>query len=234
MNKFKLLLVILTLAASPSFAQETDTVAPVTETVRQKNETDQRVYQLALRYNDFAVARMKLIELLERNPTNSRYGELLASLYFDSNQFSGAALAALDVLQVNDRSVEALEIAAYSLEQIGALDRALTQFERLHLLTDDVFALYKSAYLQYSLKKHEEAMNSINMIVKNTKAAEQKLGFPIENNQTQEVSMKAAALNLKALVFVEQGSKEDARKAYEEALALEPNFALAKEGLKEL
>ncbi|MCH7412362.1 tetratricopeptide repeat protein [Belliella sp. R4-6] len=234
MNRFKLLLVILTLAASPAFAQETDTTAPVTETVRQKNETDQRVYQLALRYNDFAVARMKLMELLERNPTNSRYGELLASLYYDSNQFSGAALAALDVLQVNDRSVEALEIAAYSLEQIGAMERALTQFERLHLLTDDVFALYKSAYLQYSLKKHEEAMNSINMIVKNSKSAEQKLGFPIDNNQTQEISMKAAALNLKALVFVEQGSKEDARKAFEEALALEPNFALAKEGLKGL
>ncbi|MCH7396543.1 tetratricopeptide repeat protein [Belliella sp. DSM 107340] len=234
MNRFKLLLVILTMAASPAFAQETDTAAPVTETVRQKNETDQRVYQLALRYNDFAVARMKLMELLERNPTNSRYGELLASLYYDSNQFSGAALAALDVLQVNDRSVEALEIAAYSLEQIGAMERALTQFERLHLLTDDVFALYKSAYLQYSLKKHEEALNSINMIVKNSKSAEQKLGFPIENNQTQEVSMKAAALNLKALVFVEQGSKEDARKAFEEALALEPNFELAKEGLKGL
>ncbi|MFD2036566.1 tetratricopeptide repeat protein [Belliella marina] len=234
MNKFKLLIGILVLLASPSFAQENDSTPSVTETVRKKNETDQRVYQLALRYNDFAVARGKLLELMERNPTNTRYGELLASLYFDSNQFSGAALAALDVLQVNDRSTEALEIAAYSLEQIGALERALTQFERLHLLTDDIFALYKSAYLQYSLKKYEEAMNSINMIVKSSKAADQKLGFPIENNQTQEVSMKAAALNLKALVYIEQGSKEDAKKAFEEALALEPEFALAKDGLKGL
>ncbi|AFL85630.1 tetratricopeptide repeat protein [Belliella baltica DSM 15883] len=232
MNKIKLLLVILTLSISSSFAQ--DAATPGVETLREKNERDQRVYQLALRYNDLAVARMTLIGLIERNPTNSRYGELLATLYFESNQFSGAALAALDVLQVNDRSIEALEVAAYSLEQIGALDRALTQFERLHLLTDDIFSLYKTAYLQYSLKKHEEALNSINMIVKNTKSAEQKLGFPIENNETQEVSMKAAAFNLKGLVYIEQGSKEDARKAFEEALALEPNFNLAKEGLKGL
>ncbi|GAB2607332.1 tetratricopeptide repeat protein [Belliella aquatica] len=232
MNKIKLLLVILTLSISASFAQEV--ASPEVETIRQKNERDQRVYQLALRYNDLAAARISLIGLIERNPTNSRYGELLATLYFENNQFSSAALAALDVLQVNDRSIEALEVAAYSLEQIGALDRALTQFERLHLLTDDIYSLYKSAYLQYSLKKHEEALNSINMIVKNTKSAEQKLGFPGENDETQEVSMKAAALNLKGLVYIEQGSKEDARKAFEEALALEPNFNLAKEGLKGL
>lgn len=232
MNKIKLLLVILTLSITASFAQ--DVATPEVETIRQKNERDQRVYQLAIRYNDLAVARMTLIGLMERNPTNARYGELLATLYFESNQFSGAALVALDVLKINDRSIEALEVAAYSLEQIGALDRALTQFERLHLLTDDIFSLYKTAYLQYSLKKHEEALNSINMIVKNAKSVDQKLGFPAENNETQEVNMKAAALNLKGLVYLEQGSKEDARKAFEEALAIEPNFNLAKEGLKGL
>jgi tetratricopeptide (TPR) repeat protein len=232
MNRIKLLLVILTLSTSASFAQEV--ANPEVETLRQKNERDQRIYELALRYNDLAAARITLIGLMERNPTNSRYGELLATIYFENNQFSSAALTALDVLQLDDRSIEAMEVAAYSLEQIGALDRALTQFERLYLLTDDIFSLYKSAYLQYALKKHEEALNSINMIVKNTKSAEQKLGFPADNDETQEVSMQAAALNLKGMVYIEQGSKEDARKAFEEALAIEPNFILAKEGLKGL
>lgn len=232
MNKLKLLLVILTISISSSFAQEAP--VPEIESTRQKNEIDQRVYQLALRYNDLAAARITLIGLIERNPTNTRYGELLATLYFENNQFSSAAVTALDVLQVNDRSIEALEVAAYSMEQIGALDRALTQFERLHLLTDDIFALYKTAYLQFSLNKHEESLNSINMIVKNIKSAEQKLGFPGENDTNQEVSMRAAALNLRGLIYIDQGSKEDARKAFEQALEIEPNFNLAKESLKGL
>lgn len=232
MNKLKLLLVILTISISSSFAQEVP--VPEIESTRQKNEIDQRVYQLALRYNDLAAARITLIGLIERNPTNTRYGELLATLYFENNQFSSAAVTALDVLQVNDRSIEALEVAAYSMEQIGALDRALTQFERLHLLTDDIFALYKTAYLQFSLNKHEESLNSINMIVKNIKSAEQKLGFPGENDTNQEVSMRAAALNLRGLIYIDQGSKEDARKAFEQALEIEPNFNLAKESLKGL
>ncbi|SIS88333.1 Tetratricopeptide repeat-containing protein [Belliella pelovolcani] len=234
MNRMRLLVVLMLFAVVPAMAQEAPATAETPESIRKRNETDQRVYQLAIRYNDMAVARTKLMELIERNPTNSRYGELLATLYFDTNQFSAAALSALDVLQINDRSIEALEIAAYSLEQIGALDRSLTQFERLYLLTDDIFALYKSAYLQFSLKKFDEAMNSINMLVKNAKSAEEKLGFPISDTENQEVSMRAAALNLKALVYVEQGSKEDARKAYQEALALEPDFKLAKDGLNDL
>ncbi|MFN3800453.1 tetratricopeptide repeat protein [Belliella pelovolcani] len=234
MNRMRLLVVLMLFAVVPAMAQEAPANAETPESIRKRNETDQRVYQLAIRYNDMAVARTKLMELIERNPTNSRYGELLATLYFDTNQFSAAALSALDVLQINDRSIEALEIAAYSLEQIGALDRSLTQFERLYLLTDDIFALYKSAYLQFSLKKFDEAMNSINMLVKNAKSAEEKLGFPISDTENQEVSMRAAALNLKALVYVEQGSKEDARKAYQEALALEPDFKLAKDGLNDL
>ncbi|MFC3974880.1 tetratricopeptide repeat protein [Belliella kenyensis] len=233
MNKMRLLLVLLVMAAFPVLAQE-ESAQEVSESLRKRNEIDQRVYQLAIRYNDMAVARTKLMELLERNPTNSRYGELLATLYFDTNQFSSAAISALDVLQINDRSIEALEIAAYSLEQIGALERSLTQFERLYLLTDDIFALYKSAYLQFSLKKYDETMNSINMLVKNAKSSEEKLGFPISETENQEISMRAAALNLKALVYIEQGSKEDARKAYQEAIALEPNFKLAKDGLAQL
>ncbi len=233
MNKFRLLVVMMLLASLPVLAQEAPTTE-ANENIRKRNETDQRVYQLAMRYNDMAVARVKLLELIERNPNNSRYGELLATLYFDTNQFSSAALIALDVLEINDRSTEALEIAAYALEQIGALERSLTQFERLYLLTDDIFALYKTSFLQYSLKRYDEAMNSINMLVKNSKSAEEKLGFPIAENQNQEVSMRAAALNLKALVYIEQGSKEDARKAFEEALALEPEFKLAKDGLRDL
>lgn len=195
------------------------------------NIQDQASYQLAMRYNDPELAKSALYRLIVRNPENLRYQELLGSLYFELGQSTSAALVAMDILEVNDRNIGALEIAAYSLEQVGALDRALPHYESLYLLTGDNFSLYKSAFLQYSLKRYEEALNSTNMLIKNAKADE-KIGFPKSQTETQEVSIKAAALNLKGMIYLDQGSKSEATTAFQEAIELDPAFDLAKENLK--
>jgi tetratricopeptide (TPR) repeat protein len=195
------------------------------------NIQDQASYQLAMRYNDPELAKSALYRLIVRNPENLRFQELLGSLYFELGQSTSAALVAMDILEVNDRNIGALEIAAYSLEQVGALDRALPHYESLHLLTGDNFSLYKSAFLQYSLKRYEEALNSTNMLIKNAKSDE-KIGFPKSQTETQEVSIKAAALNLKGMIYLDQGSKSEATSAFQEAIELDPAFDLAKENLK--
>jgi tetratricopeptide (TPR) repeat protein len=231
--KHVLSLLILVIFASTSFAQTTDSVAPKLDpnTKRVLNIQDQSAYQLAMRYNDFQAAKDKLFSLIIRNPEDLRYPELLGSLYFENEMATSAALVALDILQVNEKSIGSLEIAAFSLEQLGALDRALPHFERLYLLTGDNFSLYKSAFIQYNLKKYQEALNSVNMLSKNTKP-DDKIGFPISQTETQEIGMKAAALNLKGMIYLDQGSKAEAKLAFEEAIQLEPNFNLAKENLK--
>lgn len=228
-----ILMLLLVICASPLFSQNLDSLAKLDpKTSMALDLSDQAAYQLAIRYNDFDVAKVKLYDLLLRNPTNIRYAELLASLYFEMNQSTSAALVALDIIEGgNGNNTTALEIAAYSLEQVGALDRALPHFESLYLLTGDNFSLYKSGFIQYSLKRFPEALNSVNMLVKNAKP-EEKIGFPKSATETQQVDMKAAALNLKGMIYLEQGSKAEAKIAFEEAIALEPTFELAKENLK--
>ena len=195
------------------------------------NVADQMAYQTALRYNDLEIAKIKLYDLMVRNPEDLRYMEALGSLYFESGQYASSALVAMDVLKVNDKNIGSLEIAAYALEQLGAFDRALPYYESLYLLSGDNFSLYKSAYLQYSMKRYAEALNSVNMLVKNAKADE-KIGFAVSESETQQVNMKAAALNLKGLVYLDQNSKTDAKAAFNEALTLEPNFKQAKDNLQ--
>jgi tetratricopeptide (TPR) repeat protein len=231
--KYVLTLMLLAMCAGSNFAQGTDSVAPKLDPNTRKalNMQDQSAYQLAMRYNDFESAKNKLYNLIVRNPEDLRYPELLGSLYFDNGMSTSAALVALDILEVNEKSIGSLEIAAYSLEQLGALDRALPHFERLFLLTGDNFSLYKSGFIQYNLKKYQEALNSIDMLVKNAKP-EEKIGFPVSQTETQEIGMKAAALNLKGMVYLDQGSKAEAKTAFEEAIQLEPNFNLAKENLQ--
>jgi len=194
------------------------------------NMVDQMVYQAGLRYSDLSIAKIKLYDLMARNPEDLRYMEALGSLYFEAGEYASSALVAMDILKINDKNVGALEIASYALEQLGAFDRALPYYESLHLLTGDNFSLYKSAYLQYSMKRYPEAMNSLTMLVKLAKTDE-KIGFAVSETETQQVDMKAAALNLKGLVYLEQASKSEAKAAFTEALALEPTFTQAKENL---
>ena len=231
MNKINLLLALFLCLGTMAYAQQEATSD--SETIRKRNEADLRIYQMAIRYNDLSVARMKLMELIDRNPNNARYPELLATIYFDAGQYASAALAALDVLEKNDQSAAALEIAGYSLEQLGAMERALTNFERHYLITGNLFSLYKSAFLQFSLNKDEEAMNSVNMIIKDRKSTDELIGFPLDQNTNQEVSMKAAALNLKGMLYMRQRNKAGALEALNEALALYPDFRVAKENLQE-
>jgi tetratricopeptide (TPR) repeat protein len=227
------LLLLLALCAGNLAAQTaTDSIPRLdAKTKAALNAADQTAYQLAMRYSDLGMAKAKLYDLMIRNPENTRYMEALANIYFDNSQFASAALVSIDLLQSNDKNVGALEIAAYSLEQLGAFDRALPHFESLYLLTGDNFSLYKSAFLQYNLQRYEEAMNSVNMLVKNAKADE-KIGFPKSQTETQEVSMKAAALNLKGLIYLDQNSKSDAKIAFNEAIALDASFEQAKENLQ--
>jgi Tfp pilus assembly protein PilF len=68
------------------------------------------------------------------------------------------------------------------------------------------------------------------MLIKVAKVDE-KIGFAVSETETQQVNIKAAALNLRGLVYLEQDSKSDAKAAFTEALALEPTFIQAKENL---
>ena len=80
------------------------------------------------------------------------------------------------------------------------------------------------------MKRYAEALNSLTMLMKVAKTDE-KIGFAISESETQQVDMKAAALNLKGLVFLDQNSKSEAKAAFNEALTLEPTFNQAKENL---
>jgi tetratricopeptide (TPR) repeat protein len=232
MMKIAVFVSLFTLSIGSAFAQTaTDSIPKFDPKVKNAlNMVDQMAYQAGLRYSDLSIAKIKLYDLMARNPEDLRYMEALGSLYFEAGEYASSALVAMDILKINDKNVGALEIASYALEQLGAFDRALPYYESLHLLTGDNFSLYKSAYLQYSMKRYAEAMNSLTMLIKLAKQDE-KIGFAVSETETQQVDMKAAALNLKGLVFLDQNSKVEAKAAFNEALAIEPTFSQAKENL---
>ncbi|NQZ77770.1 MAG: hypothetical protein HRT61_16945, partial [Ekhidna sp.] len=128
------------------------------------------IYNTAMIFNDPVVARTALYSILATNPANVAIYDSLAILYFQANQTASAALAAQQALQIEPQDQFAMEIAAASLEKLGAKDKALDNYERLYLANQDINTLYKIAFLQMEVRRYAEADNTLDIIINDTQS----------------------------------------------------------------
>lgn len=192
------------------------------------------IYSLAKKYNDPVVARMALYNILSTNPNSTPIMDSLALLYLDYQQYASAALVAQDVVQINPEDVFAAEIAAVSFDNLGVKTKAVDNYEKMYLATNDLGTLYRVAFLQFELKRFGEAMNNADVLVEDPKSEELNLIFQKSQKENQEISLKASAMRLKGMIAEAQGNTEQAKEFYQKALELEPEFAIAQKELSEL
>ena len=229
-SKFTLLLIALSLSVN-SFAQ-----------VAEQNQNDKSAiywlydahYRMAIQYNDFAEAKSALYNLILLEPQNDSIRYNLAYIYFDAGKYPSTILACKDILKINSNHLGALELSGVSFENLGLKHKALSNYEKLYMLSSNLNSLYKMAFLQYDLKKYAECRVNIDFLLENSEIESTSVVFSDENNVSKEYPMKVAVLNLKGLVNMEVGNKEIAKRAFESALVISPDFTLAKSNLADL
>lgn len=189
-------------------------------------------YHLGLKYNDISVSKAALYDMIAIDKEDYSLLDSLAYIYFDYQQFASVALIGKQILAKYPNHLPALEMSAIAFENLGAIDLAISNYESLYLKNNSLFSLYKIASLQLQGKRYKEALNNLDIIIANIEAETMPLEFPLDNNQAQRIPMKAAALNLKGLLYKETGEAAQAKTAFEAALAIAPDFAAAKENMK--
>ncbi|HLF33680.1 MAG TPA: tetratricopeptide repeat protein, partial [Cyclobacteriaceae bacterium] len=121
---------------------------------------------------------------------------------------------------------------AISLEQIGAKDKAIEEYETLYLKnSQQLDYLYKTTFLQYEVQRFKEASTNADILLANKKIDSLEITFPKGETEQQQVPMRASLLNLKGLIEQAQGNKEEARKHFDAALVLTPDFFIARQNL---
>lgn len=191
-------------------------------------------YRMAVKYNDYAEAKSALYNLIVIEPQNDSLRFNLAYLYFDSRTYPSTILVCRDILAKNPNNLGALELSGAAYEGLGLKDKALASYEKLYMASTDINTLYKMAFLQYDLKKYNECNVNVDILLENENLDSSKVTYSLEDNTTKEFPMKVAVLNLKGLVNKELGNIDSAQKAYEDALAIAPDFEQAKSNLEEL
>jgi tetratricopeptide (TPR) repeat protein len=191
-------------------------------------------YAAAVQWNDYDVAKDALYDLIILNPGNDSLIYDLAIFYYQNQKYPSAVMVSQELLKRNPKNVSALEIAAVGYESLGVPDRALQSYESLYLLNNNPATLYKMAFLQYRLKRYKESGTSVDILMANKEVETLKITYNDATNKAKEYTMKVALLNLKGMIATEQGDKVSAKKFFDSALAIAPDFALAKENLAKL
>ena len=192
------------------------------------------IYNTAMAFNDPAVAKIALYNLITEDPGNHKLYDSLALIYYRYNQNVSAALVAQQAVRLNPDDQFATEIAATALEQIGALDKALTYYEKLYLSNSNLNILYKMSFLQMELERFAEADTSADIIIGDPAAKEITIVFPAIDNAEQEASLDIAAHRIKAMIEEATGNTDLAKAKYLEVLQMKPGLQVVQQQLRDL
>jgi tetratricopeptide (TPR) repeat protein len=193
-----------------------------------------RKYAIAARWNDFDVAKDAMYDLIVEYPGSDSLIFALAYYYYENQKYPSSILVCQDLLARNPKNVEAIELTGMGYESLSINDRALQSFESLFLITNNNATLYKMSFLQYQLKRYTESMTNVDFLLTKPEADSLKITYNDATNIPKEYPMKVALLNLKGMIYKDQSDKVNAKKSFEEALKIAPDFELAKKNLAAL
>ena len=190
------------------------------------------VYNRSIKYNDYRLAINALYNLCVLEPQNDSLLVALEYIYFNNREYISAVLVANDALMLNPNNIESREMKAISLEQIGAKDKAIEEYETLYLKNNQhLDYLYKTAFLQYDVQRYKEAKTNVDILLSMNVIDSLEITFPKGENEQQQIPMRASLFNLKGMIEQALGNKEEAKKQFGAALEIIPDFYLARQNL---
>ncbi len=197
-------------------------------------ELEKQKLKQALIYGDQSTATNMMYNIIALEGDKSVYKDSLAYLYFNRRSYLSCFLATEDALKNNPNNIELLEMNAFSIESLGAFDKAIESYQKLLISSNNNFHAYKIASLQFELKKFNEAYVSIKKAESLPDSGIENITFSVNQNYNQPVPLKAAIVYLKGLTELNLDDKAATKVSMQKAIQLFPEFVLAKEVLSNL
>ncbi len=207
---------------------------PILHSQKNKNpqvDKEYLLYQKAMQFGDFTVARTAVLELMVKYPDKPQWKDTLVSIYGMMGMYEQAIMLGEDILKTKTNDTNTLKIVAISYENLGVLNKAIEYYEKVLVLDNNLIMRYKLAVCQYGLKRNAESMSNVDRILNDKAATTMMITINYETS-SQEVPVLAAALNVGGIILIDDKKPEDAKLYFESALKMDPNFVLAQNNLQ--
>lgn len=189
-----------------------------------------KTYEQSLSYNDVPSAIGALQGYLAIDKSNN-YLDTLSMLYFSMKNYYSALLSSEEVYKSNPQNVEAMARAASCYDELGDPKTAVGLFEKVVPATKSPYYAYKLAVCQYQIKRTAESEASAKLVLNDTSSVRIGVPFTTITGQQQNVSVAAAATNLLGVIKLDAKNYTEAKKYFEQALVLFPDFIGAKDNI---
>ena len=115
-------------------------------------------------WETFQLLPHSMYQLIALEGENSTYKDSLAYIYFSSRKYASCFLMSNEVLKRDPQNKAILELKALSLESLGAIDKSMEAYAKLFAVSKNNYHGYNLAKLQLTMKKYDEAYNTIKKV----------------------------------------------------------------------
>lgn len=224
------LLIIFTIGITTLSGQVKNNASVPQAAKSEVKDSDLEIYNLAIQYGDYDVAKHALYSLLAKHPESIGYLDSLVMIYYNMNAFQQCIFAGNAYLEKDSDNLDVMEMVALSNSSLKRNKEAVALYEKMFLKTGKIYFAYQLAIQQYLLKRIGECNQMIDIISNDPQSTKESIAIATDNG-TQNVPLKAAAFNLRGIIFKEINMKDKAKENFESALKVFPDFAMAKKNL---
>lgn len=219
-------------AKKPASATAVKTPSAEHAAIKDTTPVELKIYKNAILFGDFEVARTAVFGLLSKSPDRIDYLDTLARLYFSTGAYSQALLASSIYLEREPNNIALMELSAICHGSLNNNKESLEMYEKLYSKTKNIYHAYQIAVLQYSLKRFGECETTINQVINDPEVSKEKIRINTDQQNSQEVPLSAAALNLRGVLHKELNKPDKAKEDFEASIKAFPEFILAKNNLE--
>ena len=193
-----------------------------------------KLFEKSMDLKDYHTAIVAVQMMLVEDSTLLSYRDSLPELYAAINNVDACAKTIDAALNRHPKEEKFLQVKAIVQQENGDYEGVLKTYTTLYETTQKLSYLYQIGTMHFQSGKLDEASKIVEEVLAKAPNSKDSLDIFVNEQQKQKVPILAAALNFKGYIFAQNRNLPEAKKYFENAIKVFPDFVMAKRNLQQL
>ncbi len=204
------------------------------QSAKNNNETYKKLFDKSMNLKDYHTAIMAVQMMLIEDSTQVNYRDSLPELYAALNNVEAVSKTIDATLARHPKDEKFLQVKAVVQQEESDYEGVLKTYSTLFETTKKLTYLYQIGTMHFQAGKLAEAETVVDEVLAKSPNSSDSLDIFVSEQQKQKVPIMAAALNFKGYIFAQKRDMANAKKYFETAIKVFPDFVMAKRNLQQL
>ncbi|MFI5221978.1 MAG: hypothetical protein ACHQK8_06620 [Bacteroidia bacterium] len=201
---------------------------------KKNTEVYKKLYEKSMSMKDYSTAIMAVQMILLEDSSMASYQDSLPELYAAVNNVEAVSKTIDPVLKRHPKDEKFIQIKSVVQQEQGDYEGVMNSYSTLYELTHKLSYLYQIGTMSFQMGKLDEATKIVDEILSKAPGSKDSLDIFVSEQQKQKVPILAAALNFKGYIFAQKRNLPEAKKYFESALKVFPDFVMAKRNIQQM